>query len=302
MDCVIFYFSGTGNTELIAQKIKEKLDGLGNRAELVSIENINDYNKKIDTNTVIGFGFPVYKFSYPDIFDKAIIKIKNLSANNKYFLFSTYARFDAQAFYDFEKMVGKKDYNLIAQKSFKAPSCGISARKDENSFEYKSVMFFEDDIENKIEKYCDEIIAAYSENNKIKNKRMFLGGFKKRIVKDIEITKYPTLTIDQKRCTQCGLCVKKCPEKNLTRLEKTIKVNDSRECLHCLRCMNHCPSNAIDFGMLTKGENRYTLKKRDSLFKKSADGYKEIFWREFPSIVRKWRMDTIKYWIKNKRS
>jgi hypothetical protein len=64
--------------------------------------------------------------------------------------------------------------------------------------------------------------------------------------------------------------------------------------------MNHCPANAINFGELSKGDNRYTLKIRDTLFKKAARGFHERYWSEFNQVIKKWRKKTVLYWLKHR--
>ena len=300
MEYVILYFSGTGNTALIAEEIKKRLENSGHAAETISIEEQEKLKKFDFTGKILGFGFPVYKFTYPDIFERVFPIINKPEVAGGYFMFSTYARFDACAFNDFSENLDKSRFHRIARQSFKAPSCGISARKPVNDYEYESVMFFEDDIKEKLDIFVQEIVLNRDMGKSIKQKRGFLSKMKKRIVRDIELTKYPKLGIKPDRCTVCGLCVNNCPESNLVKEDGEIRVVDTSGCLHCLRCINHCPSNAITFGELTEGDNRYTFKIRDMLFEKASNGYREEYWRDFDAIVKRWRRKTVKYWLANR--
>ncbi|MGP8319483.1 MAG: EFR1 family ferrodoxin [Methanosarcinaceae archaeon] len=303
MEFIIFYFSGTGNSELISKRLKKRLELGHNTVELVSIEDIEIIKPINFENKIIGFGYPVYKFTFPDIFLNLFSIFNKLGKNNLYFQFCTYARFTADTFYDFSNKLKSDKYKLIAERSFKSPSNGISARKPVDDYEYETVMFFEDDITKKIEEFADEILDNVKSESKIKQKSPnILASLRLRIVKDIEITKYPKLQINRNKCTVCGLCAKKCPDKNLENLQDYIKIIDDKHCLHCLRCMHHCPTNAITFGALSKGENRYTLIKRDELFNKSANGHKEKYWADFERTRKKWRRNTIKYWWKHRKN
>jgi len=295
LDYIIFYFSGTGNTQLIAEEIKIRLESKGSLVQMISIEDKEALEKADLTGKTIGFGYPVYKFSYPDILNSVIEKINSIAEGNDFFQFCTYARFTGDAFADFLSALNKDKFRLTAQKSFKSPSCGISSCRPYDDYEYLSVMFFEDDIDKRLDEFTEEISEAklcteYSKRNKI-------HSFRKRIVEDIEITKYPKLTINADLCTNCGLCADNCPENNLTKGKEGIKITDDKGCLHCLRCINHCPKNAVSFGRLSQGDNRYTIKIRDMLFKKSTDGYKEEYWQNFDRVAAKWRANTIKYWL-----
>ncbi len=298
MEFLILYFSGTGNTELITTKIKESLESKNHSVQMVSIEK--DISELDFEGKILGFGFPVYKFSYPEIFDRVLPVIAKKARKNKYFQFSTYARFNAYSFTDFsEKLDG---FGLISKKSFKSPSCGISARKPKDDYEYQSVMFFEDSISERIKEFTEEIIDKVNSPSTQKQNRnqSIISRIISRIVGDIEITKYQKLQINPDKCILCGLCAGKCPDNNLVVGDVRIEIIDDVGCLHCLRCMNHCPSNAISFGELSVGENQYTLKIRDQLFERSANGHKEKYWREFDKVIRKWRLNTLKYWLSQK--
>lgn len=302
MNILILYFSGTGNTELISKELSQRFELKGYNVELVSLEDEEKIRNLELKDKIVGFGFPVYKFTYPDIFNKYLEIINKKAQNNNCFLFSTFARFNADSFSELMRKLDKKSFYIIAAEGFKSPSCGISARKDETDFEYKSVMFFEDNIHLKLDSFVDKIIWQLSAP---KSKKAFmynpLSGLKLKIIEDIEKTKYPKLQIDRAKCSLCFLCVKKCPENNFLTQGNHVDIIDDKNCLHCLRCMNHCPSNSISFGRLTIGENRYTLKKRNELFERAISGYKEKYWQNFNTICTEWRKKTIKYWWQNRK-
>ncbi|MCA0386417.1 MAG: 4Fe-4S binding protein [Firmicutes bacterium] len=50
---------------------------------------------------------------------------------------------------------------------------------------------------------------------------------------------------DAEACTNCGLCIRICPMKNLSEDEKTPKA--AGHCALCLRCYNYCPVQAITY-------------------------------------------------------
>ena len=298
MQFLLLYFSGTGNSALITSHIQKQLEQKGHQVQSISIEKLTQHPHLTFENKIIGFGFPVYKFSYPDIFNQHFPLFNTLAHHTPYFLYSTYARFPADCFADFAKNLSKKQFHLLATRAFKSPSNGISARLTPDQYEYQTVMFFEDHITQKINTFVEHLLQTLSQPNhkspSIKNN--WISPFRSKLVAQIEITKYPKLQIDSHQCTLCGLCAKNCPQQNLLKQTDQIHIIDDQNCLHCLRCMHHCPQNAINFGKLTRLPNRYTLKVRDRLFEKSTNGFQEPAWQNFQAITKQWRKNTIRYW------
>jgi len=303
MKFVIFYFSGSGNTKLIGSEIKCILEEKGHLVEFISIEDTNKVKQTSLEGKIIGFGYPVYKFTYPSIFDDILDLLNQGEHIYKYFQYSTYARFSANSATDFSHKLDSDLFHLLTFKSFKCPSCGISARKAKDDYEYKSVMFFENDIRVKLDAFVEDILRKSDMQVTQKmSKHSCLGPIKLRIVEEIERTKYPKLQIDTNKCTLCGLCSLNCPDSDLKEDIDFINIIDEKNCLHCLRCMNHCPSNAINFGKLSHGKNRYTLKLRNELYNKASSGYSEKYWDEFDRVIAVWRKNTIRYWLKHRRN
>jgi len=66
----LVYFSGTGNTELISRELAVRLEKLGHAVELTSLGPKTDATRLSADADVLGFGFPVYKFTFPDYFKR----------------------------------------------------------------------------------------------------------------------------------------------------------------------------------------------------------------------------------------
>lgn len=58
-------------------------------------------------------------------------------------------------------------------------------------------------------------------------------------------------------CISCGVCRNICPTENIV-MEKG-RPHWQGNCTHCMACINHCPKTAIEYGLLSKGKRRYKV-------------------------------------------
>ncbi len=58
------------------------------------------------------------------------------------------------------------------------------------------------------------------------------------------------------KCTQCGLCIRKCP---MGAIKEDPTVTAHGECIVCLKCRDLCPEGAIDFSRPSKPEKSVSL-------------------------------------------
>ncbi|MDC7227730.1 MAG: EFR1 family ferrodoxin [Spirochaetales bacterium] len=301
MKALIIYFSGTGNTGMITGEIISRLRSKGWDAVSVSIEEMHkssrDFNFNLRTMDLLGFGFPVYKFSYPSIMDQLFPFLENLKPSGKpFFVYSTYCRFTGTALSRFANTLehtvtadDNRTHTPVALKTFKCPSNGIASLKAPDSTAYREIMYFEAGIGHKLDDFILEILKGWQSYHDtaggsdagVFTRIRSIDERYERLAGRIERARYPFLKVDEELCIGCGLCAKRCPDNNLfmeDRLDdegsveaKPVAVpRDAETCLHCLRCLHICPKQAISFGPLVHGPVRYTAKVRKRLFAEAA--------------------------------
>lgn len=55
------------------------------------------------------------------------------------------------------------------------------------------------------------------------------------------------LSVNDKWCKGCGICVQYCPKKVLEISHGKVRINDLKECIRCRLCEQRCPDYAIFF-------------------------------------------------------
>ena len=65
----------------------------------------------------------------------------------------------------------------------------------------------------------------------------------------------------KEQCVGCGKCVAVCPLNNITL--RNGKPSWGKECTHCMACICHCPTEAIEYGKKSAGKPRYICRKTE---------------------------------------
>jgi len=275
----VYYFSGTGNSLIVARDIAGKING-----KLIPVTSVID-NEIIKTDAdMIGIIFPVYNQGIPFIIKRLVDKMDNL--DQKYiFGICTCGGSPSLSLEYLGKLIEAKKGKLSAGFSVKMPYNYISPTfvlKDflksftlkETSFEKQQKMF--KDWERKLE-MVSQFINARKEGmcetsarliehsidflnlREVLQKAVWLkvAGFEGHtelpFQESIQLMDYG-FNYDDK-CTGCNICSKICPVKN-------IKMVDGRPvwqhlCEQCFACLQWCPEEAIQFGSKTSGKKRY---------------------------------------------
>ncbi|MCF0148888.1 MAG: 4Fe-4S binding protein [Clostridium sp.] len=240
MKGIILYFSGTGNTKFIANKIGEEFSKNGCEIDIYSIEEKIEL-KNLSYDYLI-LGFPKYFEYIPKIFfDYLEDNLYDSPKEIKTMIFSTGKDKSKTYFNELEKKLLNKNYKVIVTKNFQMPDSYTLAkgykkntRKDikeifDNSLEEVKNAVVNFLTDNYMKEEVNEISATfYRTMNKIKTKDFY----KNSINFSVNIN-----------CDKCNLCVNICPVKNIDNIGGDIKFRDN--CIMCCRCVNACPKNAI---------------------------------------------------------
>jgi ferredoxin len=254
MKTVIYYFSGTGNSFIVARDIADRLNG-----ELISIPSvINNENISADAE-VIGIVFPVYNA----VCQGMPVMVKNF-ANKLINLHSKYI-FTVCTCLGWSNVTINKLSSIIKARGGKL-SAGFSVTMPDNSSpvsKERQLKLF-DKWKNKLETisgYIESRRTGKFENPTIMNLIMipFLSAGKKKTIElyshlakenasdlsydDLIHFSDKSFTVDNK-CNGCGICKRICPANDIDIIDK--KPVWRNRCESCLACVNWCPQNAIN--------------------------------------------------------
>lgn len=247
MKIVTFFFSGTGNTWWVAQKITDIFNEMGHNAVCCSIEkNMSiDYFNRIEEFDITGFAYPIYGADFPPIFKTfldELIKKRSCSCVKKCFTMCTIGYVNALGPFVAGKHFNKAHFKLIGHLNLKLSNNASAPHfrsriKNGNELEIQK-----EKVLKELRKYAIELT-----NNR---KRItgigpyLIPGYIIRKISNPAIKKsHEILSIDISRCSQCKLCINMCPTNSIVLTDKTFAFR--KTCTACLRCYNTCPKNAI---------------------------------------------------------
>ena len=237
MNGILFYFSGTGNTKWVADKIESKLCKLDNTIHKVNIENVDeDVLNKIHNYDFIMIGTPIYAEMGPKLIQDFVNNIPKAKEKIKCILYSTQGGNTACETENMHKILCDKGYDVVIKINIKMiNNYYFSLGKKPDKAEIENILRNAEKVVDKFSKG-----ERYLEN--ISKTRLFFGkiaskGFNKFLPKLSNNLK------STEHCIKCGMCVRNCPKGNIVFENGGVVFHSN--CILCLRCIYVCPSNAI---------------------------------------------------------
>ncbi|MBN1775773.1 MAG: EFR1 family ferrodoxin [Clostridiales bacterium] len=246
----IFYFSGTGNTEIIAEMIREAFAERDYQIDLIRMEDVLKNSRTINPADydLIGIGSPVLGYTSPKIvrdFIRILPKILSKESRRKVFIFRTAAGV-APVNYNASKPIirqlAARGYDVLYERIFSISSNWIFKYDDD------VILKLYEASRKKADLLCSEVISG-------KKRLLKTSPLRRAMMEFVMLADRPFLRMVSKdyvvsaSCSHCGLCVKNCPSANIR--EKNGKIKFGMSCNSCLRCVYSCPKNAIGFRTLS---------------------------------------------------
>lgn len=240
---MIFYFSGTGNSEWVAKKVACKIgDSAVDICRLSGVPAIDDGERT-------GFVFPVHAWGIPEPVKEFAAKLKR----NDAFAFGI-CTCGEDAGLTMKKF--SRIYRLDSAYSLSMPNNYIIGSDLEPEAEVRTKL---SNAAREIDRICSEIVAGEKvyRVNEGRLARLKSGIVNEGFNKFARSAK--PFYSDGDKCNGCGLCAAECPSSSITMIGGRPVWSD--KCYLCLRCINSCPQGAIQYGKKTVGRRRYTIDK-----------------------------------------
>lgn len=248
---LVYYFSGTGNSENVARWMAEIAREKGMEASLNNIAKIDRLNIPIPASSdLMAFVSPIHGFNYPPVMLNFLLRFPK--GQNNVLLLNTRAGMligkwitpglTGVAFYFAALVLRLKGYSIRSMFPVDLPSNWISVHPGLND---RTVKYLHERNREKVDRFARKVLEGGSD---------FRGV--REIVQDLLISPislgyyfigrffFAKTYYASADCDNCGLCIKSCPV-------KAIKIVDNRpfwtfNCESCMHCMSNCPKRAIE--------------------------------------------------------
>lgn len=242
---VVFYFSGTGNTWWVADRIKKQLDAININADTVSIDKVDakKANWWIKTADLVFFGWPVYGSDLPEPVKKFIDNLLPVEKGKHIHTFCTQAGLSGDGAWLYHKRFEAKGLIIDSAQHFIMPS-NLSVWKGPLGplkSEAKTAKVMEK-CAKQVERYVGRLMMG---KTRVMGRRSFLLGTLVRGPYRAALSSYKdVIGVDKGRCSKCGLCASLCPSDNISMGEYP---EFKGQCSLCMRCYALCPHSAITY-------------------------------------------------------
>lgn len=236
----IIYFSGTGNTEYVAKKIKEEFERNSIEMLLIDISKKKVFNDEYDFYV---FGGPIYAEMFPDYFIDWIKKNVKEGRNRKCIVFSTQASGYAGGTSVLSKGLKNIGFDVMISTCVEMPNnyyVVMAKKTDDEKIQSLKI---------NVQKIAIDIVKAFINSTTMVVKEVKLRSFGGKVIHKA-FSKWSlgwakkNLDVDYNLCVRCGKCVKNCPTRNIN-MDKFITFNS--DCISCQKCIHGCPTNAFTF-------------------------------------------------------
>ena len=249
MKIIIFCFSGTGNTSWASKELNRLLIDRGHNSDVIAIDSIKDISEAIiaiDKCDYVGFANPIYGADIPKVMrlfivsliDKIIAKDIQMS---KIFFINTYGYVNGFGIYRTKKIFKNMNTTITGYVNIKLFN-NVSSIKSNKKITEAKIKNKKQVVINKMNNFVIRMEESHTYINGI-GPHLLMGGIIRRLLRKGLNNSYTAFVVDGDICTDCMLCINKCPTNSIEKVDSKYIFNST--CTSCMRCYNICPFNAL---------------------------------------------------------
>jgi ferredoxin/flavodoxin len=234
----IFYFSGTGNTGIVADLLAQAFEHSGCRVETTFIDQgLIERPPDVDGYDLVGIGYPVHAFNAPRVVFEFIDRLP-VVRDKRAFTFKSpgdsLCQGGATSFV--RRRLARRGYDVFHETTYVMPA-NVGVRYDERLVK----QLYEKAVE-KAPRDAEEILAG--------QRRLQRNGFLLKLVTWLFSSGERRgarffgrhLRVSE-ACTRCGQCARECPTGNIRLTDDGVRFDWN--CTLCMHCIYTCPAQAI---------------------------------------------------------
>lgn len=247
---MIFYFSGTGNTKYIAERLSQSIND--RLIEITADLYSSGLNFDLGDDEKVGILSPVYWYGVPVEVMNFASKVKFNNYKNQYvYTLTTYGGSAGRFAEQLENILKNNGIILNAKMGVRMADnyiIGFNPPPMEKRIEYNT------EAVRKLKEFIPKIEARESVDDLNRGGMRFISPVIRPLYEKTNRSKKFRTT---SACTSCGKCARECPCNALAMVEGKPKWNE--KCSQCLKCINCCPNRAIEYGKGTVKRDRYVF-------------------------------------------
>ncbi len=244
MNVVLVYFSQTGNTRRVAEKMAEVFREAGHVTRTVSLKKASPQD--VLAGDLLGIGTPCFSSQAPTPVKAFLQNLPPLD-NKRAFVFATSGGAPGRVLYDLTRLLQSKGADIVGgfltrgELHHPAPCLHGRMPNRPNAEDFAQARRFATAVIEQVAAGRPGPVAESRPDTFKPRGRFydFVGlistdGFLRLML--------PKPKLDPTRCNQCKWCVYECPMQNIT-LQPYPSLGD--ECIRCYRCLTGCPQQAF---------------------------------------------------------
>ena len=237
MKCIIYVFSGTGNTRRVAEEYARRLEGSVTAIIDIDRDTVPMHDADAD---MIGIGYPVHAFNPPHLM---IGFARKLAEEPPRPLFIFHTGGEGLHLNDSSSLQLRhilRRYDILSERHYVMP--------------YNMIFRHSDQMARHMLWYMGKLVEIHAKSLMEGIHERYPHMPLRHLISIILRIEWPYASMQGKHmkaggsCTGCGLCARRCPMQVIT-------MEDGRPvfhtgCILCTRCSMSCPADAISIGLL----------------------------------------------------